>query len=125
MKKMLMLTGVMYLSILFHTHAADLSEDMLILSQNLNIISKSENDKEIITALGKMYNAAVDAMEEIPESSLYKDLNISSYRNDMNKLIDVINKTKNEALEGDLSNVKRSIKEMMEIRDSAHKNIDK
>ncbi|EFH7157360.1 hypothetical protein GMH39_26700, partial [Escherichia coli] len=121
----LMLTGVMYLSILFHTHAADLSEDMLILSQNLNIISKSENDKEIITALGKMYNAAVDAMEEIPESSLYKDLNISSYRNDMNKLIDVINKTKNEALEGDLSNVKRSIKEMMEIRDSAHKNIDK
>ncbi|EIK8056146.1 hypothetical protein K5009_005178 [Escherichia coli] len=121
MKKMLMLTGVMYLSILFHTHAADLSEDMLILSQNLNIISKSENDKEIITALGKMYNAAVDAMEEIPESSLYKDLNISSYRNDMNKLIDVINKTKNEALEGDLSNVKRSIKEMMEIRDSAHK----
>ncbi|EFG1570146.1 TPA: cytochrome b562 [Escherichia coli] len=121
MKKMLMLTGVMCLSIPFHTHAADLSEDMLILSQNLNIISKSESDKEIITALDKMYNAAVDAMEEIPESSSYKDINISSYKNDMNKLIDVIEKAKNEALEGDLSKVKSSIKEMIEIRDSSHK----
>lgn len=118
---MLMLTGVMCLSIPFHTHAADLSEYMLILSQNLNIISKSESDKEIITALDKMYNAAVDAMEEIPESSSYKDINISSYKNDMNKLIDVIEKAKNEALEGDLSKVKSSIKEMIEIRDSSHK----
>ncbi len=123
MRKIPIIAGVFSLLITSCTFAASLQDDMNILIANLGIVSSSTDTKVITSSLEKMRNAALDAQKAIPpklEGKAEDSPEIKDYRHGFDLLIEQIDKTKKWAEEGNIQEVKKSVGEVINIRNTYH-----
>lgn len=104
--------------------AAGIADDMNIIVENVGVLQSSTRTDEILSALDKMQRAAENAKKGVPNKLYGKTDNamaLADYQQGLDKLIVVIDKSRQQVKSGDIQALKEDVKEMMEIRNIYHK----
>lgn len=104
--------------------AADIADDMNVIVENVGVLQSSTRTDEILSALDKMQSAAENAKKGVPNKLYGKADNamaLADYQQGLDKLIVVIDKSRQQVKSENIQALKEDVKEMMEIRNIYHK----
>ncbi|EBU3698811.1 cytochrome B562, partial [Salmonella enterica] len=89
--------------------AADIADDMNIIVESIGVLQSSTRTDEILSALDKMQSAAENAKKSVPHKLYGKSDNtmaLVDYQQGLDKLIVVIDKSRQQVKSGDIQLIK-------------------